>query len=95
MDYNTFVNNIQKSSFTVRKLDFAFNQADTRCWSVLLNPDTNRIIVTYNVNRYELGTQYFDIFYSEGILEDVEVEDIYDTLEVINNKYPTIVESNE
>ena len=85
MDYNTFANNLQKSGFTVNKLDIVYTYADTRCWSVVINPESDHVIVTYNINRYDIGTQLFDIFYSKAILTDIEIDDIYDTIDLITN----------
>ena len=95
MDYNIFTNNIQKSGFKVHKLDISYNLGDTRCWSVLLNPETDNIVITYNINRYELGTQLFDILSAKSILTDVEVEDIYDTLELLSEKYYTVASTEQ
>ena len=82
MDYPTFANNVQKTH-SIQKLDLIYNYADSRCWTALIDRGVSNILVTYHVNKYELGTQYFDIFYGDSVLSDVEIDEIYDTLELI------------
>jgi hypothetical protein len=82
MDYPTFANNIQKTH-TIQKLGLIYNYTDTRCWTALIDRGVSNVLVTYHVNKYELGTQYFDIFYSGNVLSDIETDEIYDTLDMI------------
>lgn len=86
VDFPSFSGKLRKQECVVQKLDLSFNQADTRCWSALINPGSDNIIVTFNVNRYNVGNKYFDIMSSERIISDVYVDDIYETLEMLLNK---------
>jgi hypothetical protein len=86
MDYNTFAGKIKSADCSVSKLDIVYNYTDCRCWSAIVNQGSDNIVVTYNVNRSELGSQAFDIFSSTRILTDVEPEDIYSTIEYIRSK---------
>jgi hypothetical protein len=51
-----------------------------------VNQGSDNIIVTYNVNRSELGSQAFDIFSSTKVLTDVEPEDVCDVVEFMLTK---------
>jgi hypothetical protein len=92
MDYNTFAGRLKNTNLTVTRQNISYNQADTRCWTAIVNKGTDNIIVTYNVNRYEQGTQYFDIVSSSKILTDVEPDEILDTIELIVSKSPLLVD---
>ena len=91
MDYNTFAGRLKNTDFSVIRQNISYNHSDTRCWTAIVNKDTDNIIVTYNANRYDLGTQYFDIFSSNKILADVEVEDVFDVIEQIVSRSKTLV----
>jgi hypothetical protein len=86
MDYNTFAGKVRSAECSVSKLDLVYNHTDCRCWSAIVNQGKENIIVTYNVNRSELGSQAFDIFSSTKILTDVEPEDVCDVIEYMVNK---------
>ncbi len=68
MDYPTFNNNISKTPNKITKLDLSYNHSDGRCWTALINPESQNIVVTYVVNRYEIGHQCFDIQSSNAAL---------------------------
>jgi hypothetical protein len=86
MDYNTFAGNVKKSHCTVTKLDTAFNHADSRCWSALINPGRDNIIVTHSINKNDIGSQTSDIFSSQRIMTDVENEDVFDVIDLFVDK---------
>lgn len=86
MDYNTFAGKVRSAECSVAKLDLVYNHTDCRCWSAIVNQGRDNIIVTYNVNRSELGSQAFDIFSSTKILTDVEPEDVCDVVEYMLTK---------
>lgn len=86
MDYHTFVGKVKNANCSVTKLDLVYNQADCRCWSAIVNQGKENIIVTFNVNRSELGSKEFDILSSNRILTDVEPEDICDIIEYMTQK---------
>lgn len=93
MDYPTFFNNIKKTPNSINKLDLSYNHGDCRCWSAVINPESQNVIVTYVINRYEIGFQCFDILASGHILTDVPVEDIYDVIDVVTHNRPVLLES--
>ena len=96
IDYKTFASRMKKNDIRVFKLDTTYAMADTRCWTALINEGTDNILVTFNVNRYAIGNQYFDIMSSKKIITDVYVDDIYDTIDLlINNQIPTIYFTDE
>ena len=92
MDYNNFSGRLKNTNYTVTRQNISYNQLDTRCWTAIINQGTDNIFVTYNVNRYDIGTQYFDIISSNRILTDVEVDDVFDTIEYICKKSPLLVD---
>jgi len=94
MDYNTFAGKVRNSECSVSKLDLVYNHTDCRCWSAIVNQGKDNIIVTYSVNRSELGSQSFDILSSNKILTDVEPEDICDVIEYMLNK-PILIKESE
>jgi hypothetical protein len=60
---------------------------------VVINPDTQNIIVTYVINRTELGDQGFDILSSKHIITDVPLGDIYDVIDDLTSRnFPTVIE---
>jgi hypothetical protein len=83
MEYSKFADNVKKIDCSVIKIDIAYNQSDSRCWSALLNQNKDNIVVTHHLNKYDYGTQTFDIFSSDKIITDVETEDLYDTLDLL------------
>ena len=91
MDYNTFAGKVRNADCFVTKLDLAYNQSDCRCWTAIINQGKENIVVTYSVNRSELGSQAFDVFSSTKILTDVEPEDVCDVVELMLNT-PVFVE---
>jgi hypothetical protein len=93
MDYTTFSNNIAKTPNQIEKLELSYNHSDGRCWTAIINPKTQNILVTYIVNRYEIGYQGFDIMTTDVILSDIAVEDIYDVLETLTLTNPITVDS--
>jgi hypothetical protein len=86
MDYNTFVGKLKKYNCSVVKSDILYNQTDCRCWTAIINQKTDNIIVTYNINRSDLGSQHFDIISSNKISTDVEIDEVYDFIDVLINK---------
>lgn len=86
MDYNTFAGKVKSSDCSVTKLDLVYNQADCRCWSALINQGKDNIVVTHVINRFDYGSQLFDIFTPNKVLTDVETEDVFDTIELLVNK---------
>lgn len=95
MDYNTFAGNVKKSHYTVLKLDTAYNHADCRCWTALINQGRDNIIVTHSVNKTDIGTQTSDIFSSQRIMTDVENEDLFDVIDLFVSKENLPVETEE
>jgi hypothetical protein len=81
MDYKTFSEKVRNSECSLTKLDLIYNHIDSRCWSAIINQGKDNIIVTYSINRSDLGSQVFDVFSSSKILTDIEAEDIYDVIE--------------
>lgn len=95
IDYQTFAGRIKKSDLDIYKLDTSYPTADTRCWTALINQGTDNILVTFNVNRYQPGNQYFDILSKDKVITDIYVDDIYDTIDLlIKPKTPSIIFNN-
>lgn len=83
MEYLKFADNVKKIDCNVTKLSISYNQADSRCWTALINQNIDNIVVTHHINKYEYGTQLFDIFSSKKIITDVEIDDLYDTIDLL------------
>jgi hypothetical protein len=96
IDYTTFAGKLQKNDLDVFKIDIAYPLADSRCWSALINRNTDNIVVTFSVNRQQYGDKSFDIFYDNKILTDIAVDDIYDTIDLLTRtQIPSIIFNNE
>lgn len=95
MEYTKFADNIKKLDCTVSKLDISYNQADSRCWSAIINGLSDNIIVTHHINKHDYGTQLFDIFSSKKIMTDVETEDLYDTIDLLIKRQETTETTEE
>lgn len=95
MEYNTFAGNVRKSNCTVVKLDVAYNHSDSRCWSAIVNQGTDNIIVTHSINRAEYGAHVFDIFTATKVITDIEVEDVYEAIDLIVNRSSFVIEQPE
>jgi hypothetical protein len=54
--------------------------ADCRCWTAVINPESDNILVTFVVNRLKHGSYYFDIITQDRTSLDVYAADIYDIL---------------
>jgi hypothetical protein len=92
MDYNNFAGRLKNTNLTVQRMNISYPQIDTRCWTAIINKGTDNIFVTYNVNRNDIGTQYFDILSSDKTLANVEYEDIFDTIDLITTKNPLLID---
>jgi hypothetical protein len=86
IDYNTFESHVKNLGMTVLKLDVAYNHGDCRCWSALINPSTDNIIVTFVVNREKYGSYYFDMLTQDRTATNIFVADIYDILSDITGQ---------
>ena len=85
MDYPTFKELIERSDITVSKLDIPYSILDGRCWTAIVNPSSDNIIVNYVVNRYEIKDQCFDVFSSKHNLIDVSIDSIVNTIESLRS----------
>lgn len=83
IDYHTFASRMKSNGHTVHKMDISYPLADTRCWTAQINQGSDNILVTLNVNRYQIGNQYFDILADSKNIVDVYIADIYDTINLI------------
>lgn len=95
VDYGVFAENIKKYHLTCSKLDIAYNVSDSRCWTALVNPEAENLLVTFHVNKYNLGDRYFDILSSTKSVSDIFVEDIYDSIDLIINKNTSVATESE
>lgn len=87
IDYSIFQGKIEKYECKCFKLDIYYSKGDSRCWTALVNQNTDNIFVTHHINKYDLGESSFDVISSEKIITDIDPEDIYQTIELIlNNK---------
>ena len=82
-DFLTFQQKVGKYELTTQKLDILYKQTDPRAWTAIINPLTNNIIVTYFINRHDLGDRNFDIISSNKNYYEIETDDIYQTLDLI------------
>lgn len=83
IDYAIFQSKIEKYECKCQKLDIYYNKSDSRCWTALINPDTDNVLVTQHINRYDLGDTSFDVLSSEKNITDVDIDDIYQTVELL------------
>ena len=97
LDYPTFLGKVRQYECQVQKLDLVYHQSDHRCWSAVINPGKENIIVTYGINKYGPGTRFFDVVTSDRVHTDVYQEDVYPMLETLLGKgiVTTYFESNE
>jgi len=86
LDYPTFAGKIEQFECEIYKLDVIYNHADHRCWTAIINPKKDNIIVTYGINKYGPGTRYFDILASEKTMIDVYQDDVYSIIESMLGK---------
>lgn len=86
IDYNTFASRIKSSGHTIHKMDISYPMADTRCWTALINQGKDNLLVTLNINRYQVGNQYFDVLFDSKIITDIYVDDIYDTISLLTKE---------
>jgi hypothetical protein len=83
VDYSIFQGKIEKYECKCYKLDIFFNKGDSRCWTAVVNPNTDNVFVTHHINKSDLGEATFDVISSDKIITDVDPEDIYQTIELI------------
>ncbi|HRO65918.1 MAG TPA: hypothetical protein PKU78_06850 [Candidatus Dojkabacteria bacterium] len=83
VDYNWFVTQAKKHELDIVKLDVIYPMTDTRCWSAVINPNRDNVIVTFNINRYNVGNGYFDILSSSKNIVNVYISDIFETIETV------------
>lgn len=87
VDYATFASKIKHMEVNVLKLDIVYNQSDHRCWTAVINPGRENIVVTFHVNKYGYKNSfYFDILFQDKVYLDIYVEDIYDVIQNIIQK---------
>ncbi len=84
-----FKKNLSNVDVKVVESGFYYNRADSRCWTLRLNPDTDNIWVTYHVNKEYLGDQSVDILSSEKTMIGIEPEYVYDIIDEIITKTDT------
>lgn len=87
IEFSTFAENIKKYHLECYKLDIVYHVSDSRCWSALVDPKGENLIVTFHVNKYQLGDRYFDILSSNKAAADILIEDIYDSIDLLINKH--------
>jgi len=97
LDYPTFLGKIKHYECNVQKLDIIYHPSDHRCWTALINPEKENIIITYGINKYGPGSRYFDILTSTKTMLDVYQEDVYPIIENLLGKgiTTTLFEINE
>lgn len=83
IDYQTFASRMKSNGHTVHKMDISYPISDTRCWTAQINQGKDNILITLNVNRYQIGNQYFDILADSKNITDVYIDDIYDTVNLL------------
>jgi hypothetical protein len=91
LDYQTFKSKAQQYECEILKMDIIYHLSDHRCWSAIINPGKENIIVTYGINKYGPGTRYFDVITSDRIYSDVYQDDIYALLESFLGKGITTI----
>lgn len=85
MKYDEFVKeSVEKCGLKPKRLDINYAEFDSRCWTAILGKDNINILVTYHVNRTELGDKSFDVLSSKYPIMGVSVGDIFDTINSIN-----------
>lgn len=94
IDYNTFESHVKNLDANCFKLDINYNMADHRCWSAVVNPGQENIIVTFTMNKDRYGTYFFDIITQDRTSMDVYAVDIYDILGDLLHKNPVAAEFN-
>ncbi len=92
IDYNTFESHVKDLGCSVIKLDIVYNISDCRCWTAVVNPGLDNILVTFVVNRLKYGSYYFDIITQDRTSFDVYADDIYDILSNLTGKTPVLIE---
>lgn len=81
IDYTTFALKIQELGYNTHKLSIVYPIGDSRCWSALVNPNAENLLVTYFTNRTDLDHNSFDIMTSNDMERsmhtDVPVDDVF------------------
>ena len=80
LNYTNFAIDIKKYHMECSKLDIIHNISDARCWTAIVNPGKDNIIVSFLANKLEVGDRTFDLQASNLIISDILPEDIYDVL---------------
>lgn len=80
MTYPTFAVKIQELGYSAHKLSIVYPIADPRCWTALINPGNENLLVTYFINRDDLEHSSFDIMTSNDMdresYSDIPEDDI-------------------
>ena len=85
MDFLTFQQKVGKYEIQSQLLDIMYKHSDPRAWSAVVNPGTHNIVVTYFINRKDLGERNFDIISSRRNFYEVDTDDVFQTLDLIVN----------
>lgn len=94
IDYTTFESAIKNLGLSCTKLDIIYNVSDHRCWTAIINPGQNNILVTFSINKHKLGDHYFDIITDNRTAMDVWTDDIYDIIADITNTREVLLDFN-
>ena len=81
MKYDDFKRELKnKCGVHSTKLDILYNEADSRCWSAVIGKDSENLMVTFHINRGDLGNKNFDLLGSNKQLIEVPEWNIYSTI---------------
>lgn len=81
VDFSTFHSKMTNYGCKCVKLDVIYNVSDHRCWTAIINPSQENIVVTFHMNRTDLGERMFDVQTQNDVFEDIYTDSIYDLIE--------------
>jgi DNA-binding sugar fermentation-stimulating protein len=94
LDFPTFKGKLGKYDITASKMDIYYKQHDPRAWTAIINSGVENILVTYFINRNDIGERNFDIITENKSYKEVEEEDIYQTIDLLVKKTPPTETTN-
>lgn len=87
-----FIKRLRESGWNVESVFYKYGQADSRAWTILIDPGVSSIFCTYMRNVDGVGEDYFE-FYDANQFVPGRVKIITDSFEVIAtylNKYGAV-----
>jgi len=93
MTVEEFSKKLDDASIIVNKLEIKYAKYDSRVWTAVVNPNMDNIIINYHINKEELDQETFDVFASNRIVYDLDLDSVIDTIVAIASPEKVDLES--